>query len=287
MSAVLPSIDVRPPGVPSSACETAAHADAAGLAARRAPPGATLAMAVAVLAQGAALAWLGRGDAAAILAGVALAGVCAAAWTVRRRVRHADVLVATLAFGGLGMMAGEWIARAAGSAPVHRVGMAHGAIHGAPTAASWLVSTGVMLLTCAAACRWTCAPLCHGGWGRRMLAHSTLAAGMVGGMAAAAALVAPLLVGVLGAAAGMHATMVLGMGGGVAAALPAVAVLAGSVKHPTRRRFRPRVELKTGGRAHGRLKPAAEPSGSPPSRTARRPCHAEESWSRTNATSTR
>ncbi|HET7230196.1 MAG TPA: hypothetical protein VFJ16_09350, partial [Longimicrobium sp.] len=183
---------------------------------------------------GAALAWLSQRNAAAIVAGIALAGACAAAWTRRERVPHADVLVATVAFGGLGMMGGEWIARAVTSAPLHPVGTAHGAIHGAPAATSWLIATGVMLLTCAAACRWACAPLCRGGWARRMLAHSTLAVGMVGGMMAAAAVLSPALVAVLGAAAGMHAAMVLGMGGGVAIALPAVAVLDTRRPTPTR-----------------------------------------------------
>jgi hypothetical protein len=172
-------------------------------------------VAAAVLAQGAALAWLGGAGAAAVLAGAVAAGLCAVAWERRGRVAHLDVLVATVAFGGWGMLLGEWAARALAPPAMH--GMAHA--HAAPAAG--LAATGVMLLTCAAACRWSCAPLCRGGWMRRGAAHLLAAAGMVGGMAAAASLLAPH------SPAGMHLAMVAGMAIGMAAALPFISLLDG------------------------------------------------------------
>ena len=188
-----------------------------------------MAVAAGVLAQGIALAWLGGAGVAAIVVTAPIAGVCATAWTQRRRARHADVLIATVAFGGLGMMVGEWMARVAVHPAMHHSAM-HGAgmSHGAPPIASWSVATGVMLVACAAACRWSCAPLCRGGWRRRTLAHLLAAAAMVGGMAAADALLSPAFASLLGAAVGMHGAMVVGMTAGVALALPLVARLEGA-----------------------------------------------------------
>jgi len=224
MTAVLPSgVPARPSTAslaPDRRCVLERRA-AGGRAALGTSPGA-VAVAAAVLAQGIALARLDGGGGWPVAVGAGLALLCAAAWAHRRRLGRADVLIATAAFGGLGMMAGEWIARAV-APPAHHGGMHHGAMHAAPSAASWVVAAGVMLLTCTVACRWTCAPLCRGRWARRLLAHALAAGGMVGGMAAADALLTPLLVRILGAAAGMHTAMVLGMTVGVAAALPVVA----------------------------------------------------------------
>jgi hypothetical protein len=178
-----------------------------------------------VLAQGVALAWAAGEGVAAIAVSALVAGVCAVAW-MRRLGGHADVLIASVAFGGLGMMIGEWIARAA-THPAMDHPTTHGAgtSHGPPSMASWMIVTGVMLITCAAACRWSCAPLCRGGWRRRTIAHLLAAAAMVGGMAAADALLSTPFASLLGAAAGMHVAMVLGMAAGVALVLPLVARL--------------------------------------------------------------
>lgn len=219
MSAVLPSATTARPAEVHPALAHRCAAAGSGVAARThsARPLGGAAVAAAVLAQGIVLARLGGSSAATLVVSAVVALACAAAWAGRHRMRHADVLVTSLAFGGLGMMAGEWIARAA-APPMHHAGM-----HAAPSAASWVMATGVMLLTCAAACRWTCAPLCRGGWLRRVTAHCIAAAGMVGGMAAAGALLSPALAAMLGATAGMHAAMAVGMTAGVAAALPLVA----------------------------------------------------------------
>ncbi|HEU4556622.1 MAG TPA: hypothetical protein VFS20_02190 [Longimicrobium sp.] len=178
------------------------------------------AVAAAVLAQASALAWLADAGGGIVPAGVAAAGACSFAWRRRARLAHADVVIATAAFGGLGMMAGEWVARS-GSATAHHAGMAHGP----PAPGAWITASAVMLLTCAAACRWSCAPLCHGGWMRTTAAHGIAAGGMLAGMAAAGAVLATPLGSVLGAAAGVHLAMVLGMTAGVAAVLPLIGMM--------------------------------------------------------------
>lgn len=175
-------------------------------------------IAAAVLAQALALAWLAGAGAEALPPGVAAAGLCSLAWRRRARLPRLDVVIATAAFGGLGMMAGEWVARGIASP-------AHGVSHGGASPGAWIAATTVMLLTCAGACRWSCAPLCHGGWRRRMMAHLIAAGGMLGGMHAAGAVVAAPLASIAGAAAGMHLAMVLGMAGGVAAVLPLIAMV--------------------------------------------------------------
>ncbi len=166
-------------------------------------PGAIVA--AAVLAQGVAL------GAGAVPLAAAAALACALGWDRRARLARADLLIATAAFGGLGMIVGGWLFRVPAA---HAEGMTHAA--SAP--AAWSAATGVMLLTCAAACRWTCAPLCRGGRARRAAAHLLASAAMVGGMAAAGALLSP-------PAAAMHLVMVAGMTAGMAAALPAVRFL--------------------------------------------------------------
>lgn len=213
MSPVLPS------GIPARG-ERACGGDALPGASERGQTFAgSAAVAAAVLAQAVALAWLADAG-GAVPAGVLAAGACSFAWHRRAHLAHVDVVIATAAFGGLGMMAGEWIARSV-SATAHHAGMAHGP--GAPGA--WMVAAAVMLLTCAAACRWTCAPLCRGGWRRRTAAHVLAAGGMLAGMAAAGAVLAAPLGSVLGAAAGAHLAMVLGMTAGVAAVLPLIGMM--------------------------------------------------------------
>ena len=212
----------------SSVLPSGARARTLRACGRDAPPGhstrgqssiGTASVAAAVLAQAVALAWLTDAGAGAVPAGVAAAGTCSLAWRHRARMAHLDVVVATAAFGGLGTMAGEWIVR--GAASTHGGGMAHG-----PAAPDdWIVATGVMLLTCIVACRWSCAPLCRGGWVRRTAAHAIAAGAMLAGMAVAGAVLAPPLGPVLGAAAGMHLAMVLGMAAGVAASLPLIGVM--------------------------------------------------------------
>ncbi|HET7464893.1 MAG TPA: hypothetical protein VFJ82_26860 [Longimicrobium sp.] len=222
MSAVLPSdvptrslaadgrCGARPRAAAADRLRTARGAVAAG---------------AAVLAQGLALSWPDAPGVTAIVASCALALACAGAWTRRGHIRHADVLLATVAFGGLGMLAGEWIARSAGRPPLHHAGMPHAAPHTAQSPLVWVVTTAVMLLACAAACRWSCAPLCNGGWRRRVAAHLSVAAAMIGGMAIGGALLGPVPASLLGVDAAMHVGMVLGMTGGVAGALPLIARL--------------------------------------------------------------
>lgn len=188
-------------------------------AARNPSPGAAV-IAAAVLAQGVALVWSGGAHLAALPLAALAAALCALAWTRRARFARLDVVLATVAFGGLGMMAGSWVSGGL-HAPMHGMGTAHDSA--AP--AAWSAATGVMLLACAAGCRWSCAPLCRGGWMRRVLAHLVASAGMVGGMAAAGARVAPAFAPFAGAAAGMHLAMLLGMTGGIAATLPFAALL--------------------------------------------------------------
>lgn len=171
-----------------------------------------------MLAQGVALAWLGGAGTPVLPFAAAAAALCALAWHRRARVAHLDVVVATVAFGGWGMLAGAWAATAL-TTPVHAAGMTHA--HAAPGA--WSAATGVMLLACGAGCRWSCAPLYGGGAMRRTLAHLLAATGMLAGMAAGGALLAPALAPLTGAAAGTHLAMVLGMAAGVAAVLSAAA----------------------------------------------------------------
>lgn len=200
---------------PPSAEAAAGVASGCPMDVRPAAPGTAL-VAAAVLAQGAVLAW--RGAAAAVVPlTVVAAALCSLAWEWRGRIAHLDVVVATFAFGGGGMLAGTWLAGAT-SPPMH-AGMAHAAA--AP--GTWVAAPAVMLLACAAACRWSCAPLCGGSRVRRVAAHLLAAAGMVGGMAAGGALLAPALAPLAGPVAGMHLAMVLGMSGGVAAVLPVAA----------------------------------------------------------------
>jgi len=262
VSAVLPSNVPHPPAPPPSGAHpnasarerTAAppHAEArsacardgtrargdvgvdAGATARaaRLPSRGAIAAAAGVLAQVLALAWMGGAGVGTrtIVLAAALALAAAFAWERRARVRHADVVIATIAFGGLGMMAGDWIARAATHPATHQGAAMHHAPASSPLA--WAMAAGVMLLTCAGACRWSCAPLRIGGWRRRTAAHLLSAAAMAGGMMAGDALLSLALAHALGATAGAHAAMVLGMAMGVAAALPLVPRI--DARHPPR-----------------------------------------------------
>lgn len=182
-----------------------------------APSAGALLIAAALLAQGAGLAWL-AGDAAALVAFVPLAVGGALARDRRARWPRLDVLVVTVAFGGVGMLAG---AALDGSS---RAG-AHAA-HGAGTGAgAWGAATALMLLACVPACLWMCAPLHRGGRAEHGALHLLLAVGMVAGMAVGARVLGPTLAGVMGPAAGMYAAMMLGMAAGTATCLAAFAVL--------------------------------------------------------------
>lgn len=224
MSSVLPTdLSTHPVAACSRDAPSGAHARG------RPHVGATV-IAAAVLAQALALAWLAGAGAEAVPPGVAAAGLCSLAWRRRARLPHLDVVIATAAFGGLGMMAGEWIARGVASP-------AHGASHGGASPGAWIAATAVMLITCAGACRWSCAPLCSGGRMRRVMAHVAVAGGMLGGMEMAAAILAAPLATVVGPAAGMHLAMVLGMTAGVAAVLPLIAMTDVHSRSPSDRLF--------------------------------------------------
>jgi hypothetical protein len=233
VSAVLPSDSAGPArsfNDPSCALDTAPRRSSIGAGA----------VAAAIVAQGAALTVVHRAGAAAVLIATVIAAACAVAWTQRSRVRHADVVIATAAFGGLGMRIGGWITCATSKEGVHHGMMIrgsisrlaplgethHGTMHCAQTAASPFVAAGVMVLACVAACEWTCAPLCRGGWMRRLVMHAVVAAAMLAGMWAADALLSHV-VEAPGAPA-MHAAMVLGMAVGAAAALRGADRLASS-----------------------------------------------------------
>ena len=162
------------------------------------------------------VAWVAGARPAALA--IMLAGAAAAlfAWEWRGRVPHLDAVVATCAFGGLGMaLALAWRGPAA---------HAHHAMHAGAVFAPDLRALGAMLAVCVPACLWTCSPVCGGSRARRALAHLGVTAGMVGGMMAGA-LLAPVFAAVAGPPAGMHLAMVLGMSAGTAAALPAVTLL--------------------------------------------------------------
>lgn len=183
---------------------------------------------LAVLAQGAALVWLAGSGAAVGAVMAVVAAACGFAWQRRELVPHADFVVAACAFGGLGMALAYAFA-----SPAARAGA--GMMHAHAQPVSWPVPVVAMLGVCVPACLWTCAPLCRGGALRRSLAHGTVALGMLGGMAAAGAVLAPALAPLAGAAGGMHLAMVLGMAAGTAAALPVARLLdrrAGRAAHP-------------------------------------------------------
>jgi hypothetical protein len=173
--------------------------------ARRVRAEAGPALAAAVLAQA---AWLAQsGDAAAgvvLCLGAVAAAATGIAWEHRARWRHADAVLATVAFGGMAMLA-------ANPPSVH-----HHAMQGA-MAGVWSLGTGVMVLACVSACLFLCDA--SGGWRRRCTAHLAGAAGMVAGMALAATVLAEPFGALAGSAAGMHLAAVLGMAAGTAASL--------------------------------------------------------------------
>jgi hypothetical protein len=170
----------------------------------------------AVAVQTLLVAWAAGARPAAVIAVLAGAAAALFAWERRGRVPHLDVVVATCAFGGLGMaLALAWRGPAA---------HAHHAMDVGALPAPDLRMLGAMLAVCVPACLWTCAPVCAGGWARRALGHLGVTAGMVAGMMAGAVL-APVFSPVAGAPAGMHLAMVMGMAAGTAAALPAVSLL--------------------------------------------------------------
>jgi hypothetical protein len=176
-----------------------------------------LLVAAALLAQGLALARL-SGDAAALAVFVpaALAGAFA-------RARHArwprlDFLVVTVAFGGVGMLAGMALE---GGPAAH----AHAAHTATVAAGAWSAATGLMLLACVPACLRMCAPLHAGGRVGHVASHLLLALGMAAGMAAAGPVLGPPLARVLGPLSGMHAAMLLGMTAGTSLSLGALALL--------------------------------------------------------------
>lgn len=174
-----------------------------------------LLVAGALLAQGLALARL-SGDAAALAAFVpaALAGAFARARHVRWP--RLDFLVVTMAFGGLGMLAGMALEGGPHAHAGHTATVAAGA---------WSAATGLMLLACVPACLWMCAPLHTGRRVGHGASHLLLALGMAAGMAAAGPVLAPPLARVLGPLPGMHAAMLLGMTAGTALCLAALALL--------------------------------------------------------------
>lgn len=189
--------------------------------------GVALALAAAVLAQGALLVVMARLPVRPALQLLAVAAALALlvwqAWLVRLRLNHrVDMLIVMTAFGGLGMLLGWWLDLAGPMLEAMRSPVMHGMARRSVWSAVFSWMTLGMFAGAIPPSLWLtrCAELARASRRRWISTHLVGNLAMLAGMIACGRLLGPAIAALTGSrVVGMHLGMLLGMAAGMEAGM--------------------------------------------------------------------